>query len=132
MALQRCDLPIPLVVSIYSNTVSGLLRHHMLSVWGKLVLCLSNTYYQQMQTFSYSSTFDNNNNTNNNNNNNLKSHTYINNQHKLCSAFYCDLENIMHIELWKCDLLYVTTDENRFLSQSKTLLILSEKGTHRQ
>ena len=30
----------------------------MLSVWGKLVLCLSNTYYQQMQTFSYSSTFE--------------------------------------------------------------------------
>ena len=58
MALQRCDLPIPWAVSIYSNTVSGLLRHHMLSVWGKLVLCLSNTYYQQMQTFPYSFTFD--------------------------------------------------------------------------
>ena len=41
----------------YSTTVSGLLRHHMLSVWGKLVLCLSNIYHQQMQTFSYSSTF---------------------------------------------------------------------------
>ena len=59
MTLQRCDLPNPRAVSIYSNTVSGLLRHHMLSVCGKLELCLSNTctYYQQMQTFSYSSTF---------------------------------------------------------------------------
>ena len=31
----------------------------MLSVWVKLVLCLSNTYYQQMETFPYSFTFAN-------------------------------------------------------------------------
>ena len=70
-----------------------------------------------------------------NNNLYLKSHTYINNQLKVCRAFYCDYLRTyntyihterafycdylrtyntymyIHTELWKCDLLKAITDD---------------------
>ena len=39
---------------------------------------------------------------------------YINNQHKLCRAFYFHIRTYnthLHNEWWKCDLLKATTDD---------------------
>ena len=60
----------------------------------------------------FGESYNNNNNNNNYNNNNLylKSHPYINNQHKLCRGTKTIFAYI-HIELWKCDLLKATTDD---------------------